>query len=339
MKRRSFLLTIPAAAALSASPISSKTEKESLTSDRLGKLLPLRKLGSTGEKVTLLGTGGFHVGWAEEKDAIEVIETSIEEGIRFFDTAESYQQGESERRYGKYLVPNYRDDIYLMTKTTATTAQGAREHLEGSLRRMKTDRIDLYQIHALRDPADVDERLQNGVLKVLLKAKEEGKVRHLGFTGHRNPEAHLRMLELTREEKPFAVCQMPVNAIDPHEDSFIEQVLPRLAEAQMGVVAMKALADGRFFALKRRHQRIQWKTETPIIPTELSVRDALHFAWSLPVSTLVTGAENASLLREKIAFAKTFERPFSKEEMEAVLEKTLAYVPEKVEYYKGKPTG
>ncbi len=336
MKRRSFITTIPAAAAAGSLPASGSSSKPAPPTDKWGPLLPSRPLGQTGDSVTLLGVGGFHVGWTEKNHAAEIIETAMEGGIRFFDTAESYQEGESERRFGEYLIPKYRNEIYLMTKTTAKDAKTAREHLEGSLRRMKTDTLDLYQIHSLRDPEDVDNRLANGVLDVLLQAQEQGKVRHLGITCHTNPEALLRMLEQTRDTQPFQACQMPVNALDPSAHSFIRQVLPLLQERQIALLAMKTLADGRFFALKRRPEWVQWQTENPIIPTSLSIRDALAYAWSHPVSTLITGAENASLLREKIDFAKTV-TPLSAEEqrgMEAMLQ---AYPSDEVEYYK-RPT-
>lgn len=336
MNRRGFLTTL--AAGTSAAALSGATHAlagdRAATSDSLGALLPLRTMGRTGEKVTMLGIGGFHVGWTTEKDAAEIIDAALEGGIRFFDTAESYQQGESERRYGKYLIPEYRDNIFLMTKTQAGDAKTAREHLEGSLRRMNTDYLDLWQIHSLRDPADVDGRLEAGVLEVVMKAREEGKVRYIGFTGHSNPEAHLRMLERTGSSDPFDTCQMPVNAIDPGYHSFIDQVLPRLQEKNIGLLAMKTLADGRFFALKSNPDRkVVWRSDDPAVPNRLSIRDALHFVWSLPVSVLVTGAENASLVREKVDMAKTFTGMSQADRIELV-SRVSDLADGKVEYYK-----
>ncbi|HSH09055.1 MAG TPA: aldo/keto reductase, partial [Oceanipulchritudo sp.] len=281
----------------------------------------------------MLGIGGYHVGWTKERDAEEVIEAALAGGIRFFDTAEGYQKGESERRYGQFLVPKYRDKIFLMTKTNSPDAATARAHLEGSLRRMKTDYLDLWQIHTVRDPADVDSRLKEGVLDVLLKAKEEGKVRYLGFTGHSNPEAHLRMLEQTRELDPFDTCQMPVNAIDPSYHSFTEQVIPELQKRNIALLAMKTLADGRFFGLKTNPERVLWRSDDPAIPARTSIRDALHFAWSLPVSVLITGAENAALVREKVDLAKTFTEMSEEARLELV--RRLSDLADgKVEYYK-----
>lgn len=333
MKRRHFLTSFPAAAGLSAVSAQAKATSKPESSDRWGEILPTRILGRTGVPVTLLGVGGFHVGWTEERNAAEVIETAMEGGIRFFDTAESYQKGESERRYGKYLVPKYREEIFIMTKTQAGDAKTAQEHLDGSMKRMGVDVIDLWQIHTIRNPEDVDSRLANGVLDVLIKAKEQGKVRYIGFTGHTNPEAHLRMLQQTCTADPFDTCQMPVNAIDPQAHSFVNQVTPVLQDRNIALLAMKTLADGRFFALKRRLDRIQWQTENPIIPTSLSIRDALAYAWSQPCATLVTGAENASLLREKIDLAKAF-APLTPAQLIEIQKKMSAFPSDKVEYYK-----
>lgn len=332
MKRRDFLNTLTAASSAALLTGCSKAESDQ-TSDRLGRTLPTRTLGRTGERVSMLGIGGYHVGWTTEKDAEEVIEAAIAGGIRFFDTAESYQQGESERRYGRFLVPKYRDDIFLMTKSTAKDAKTAREHLEGSLSRLKTDVIDLWQIHSLGNPEDVDSRLDSGVLDVFLEAQAEGRVRHIGFTGHSNPEAHLRMLERTADSNPFVTCQMPVNVIDPSHHSFVNQVTPVLQERNIGLLAMKTLADGRFFAQKKRIDRIQWTTEDPAVPGRLSIRDALHFAWSQPISVLITGAENASLVREKVDLARTYEGMSEPEQIDLIA-RAADLADDEVEYYK-----
>jgi uncharacterized protein len=303
-------------------------------SDALGERLPLRKLGRTGEAVTMLGIGGFHVGWTSARDASEIIEAALEGGIRFFDTAENYQNGESERRYGLHLTPKYREHIFLMTKTHAFDAKTAREHLEGSLRRMKTDYLDLWQLHSLRGPDDVDQRLQAGVLETVMKAREEGKVRFAGFTGHSNPEALLRILDQTADSDPFDACLMPVNVIDPSYHSFTGQVLPRLLQRRIGLLAMKTLADGRFFGLKTMPNRgALWRSDDPAIPNRLSIRDALHFAWSLPVSVLVTGAENASLVREKVDLARSFSGISAEDRLELV-NRVADLADGKVEYYK-----
>ena len=301
--------------------------------DKWGQVLPLRRLGQTGEKVTMLGLGGFHVGWTTEKDAQEVIESAMAGGIRFYDTAESYGKGTSESRYGKYLVPEYRDDIFLMTKTAARDGATAQKHLDESLGRLKCDYLDLWQVHSLKTPEDVDDRVRMQVLEVFEKAKAEGKVRHCGFTGHQNPFAHRRMLEKTAGNDLFGCLQMPVNVIDSHFHSFIENVLPDALEQKMGVLAMKSLSDGRFFGKKMMGDRLIWESDAPLVPGYVSIREALNFVWSLPVSVLITGAENKSLLEEKLTLAKEF-TALSEEERLALVEKVYEQAGNQVEYYK-----
>lgn len=274
--------------------------------DTLGEILPTRKLGRTGEQVTMLGLGGHHIGWTTERDAEETIRAAIEGGIRFFDTAESYSDGVSEERYGKYLTPQYRDQVFLMTKSRSDDVETARKHLEGSLNRLNTDYLDLWQVHSVQSRADVDKRQENGVFKVMQEAKEEGLVRYIGFTGHKTPAAHQRVLEMMGRDTIFDTVQMPVNVLDFSYHSFIENVMPIALDRSMGILAMKTLADGRFFQKKVQEDRVKWETEKPVIPDKISIEEALQFVWSLPVSVIITGAENAELLREKIAIAKSF---------------------------------
>ena len=301
--------------------------------DRLGEVLPKRKLGRTNQYVTMLGTGGYHVGWTTERDAQEVIEASLEGGVRFFDTAESYADGTSETRYGKYLTPQYRDLVFLMSKSTGRDAKTVKEHLEGTLRRLKTDHLDLYQVHAISTPADVDSRIQLGVLDVLLKAKEEGKIKYLGFTGHQNPFAHARMLERTKESDIFDTILMPVNVLDQTYFSFTQNIMPKALDRNMGILAIKSLADGRFFA---RKEQAGWTTDDPLIPNYLSIKEAMHFVWSLPVSVLISGNENATFMREKIALARSFTK-LTEEQKSALIDKVKHIaLSGKVEYFKKK---
>ncbi|MGM0573393.1 MAG: aldo/keto reductase [Bacteroidota bacterium] len=332
--RRDFLKTLAGLTTGLLIPYSGFTSNAASLRDKIGERLPLRKLGNTGEMVTMLGLGGFHIGWTTEDKAKETIEAALEGGIRFFDNAESYSNGKSEERYGKYLVPQYRDDIFLMTKTYSTDAETTREHLEGSLKRLKTDALDLWQVHSLRNPGDVDKRIENKVLDVIAEAKKSGKVKYVGFTGHQSPFAHERMLDKTGEDF-FDTCQFPVNAIDASvEHSFIHQVIPRLLDRKMGILAMKTLADGRFFAKKVQNDRVIWDTNNPVVPDTLTVEEALAFPWSLPISVLITGAENPQMLREKIAIAKRF-REMTKAAREDLIDK-VSQLPnrDKVEYYK-----
>lgn len=301
--------------------------------DRLGVVLPKRKLGRTNEYVTMLGTGGYHVGWTTERDAQEVIEAALEGGIRFFDTAESYADGTSEIRYGKYLIPKYRDLIFLTSKSTGGDAKTVREHLEGTLRRLKTDHLDLYQVHAISTPEDVDSRIQLGVLDVLLKARQDGKIRYLGFTGHQNPFAHARMLERTKESDIFDTVLMPVNVLDQTYFSFTQNIMSKALERNMGILAIKSLADGRFFGKK---EQADWTSDDPLIPNYLSIKEAMHFVWSLPVSVLISGNENATFMREKIALARSFSK-LTEAQKAALIDKVKNIaLTGKIEYYKKK---
>ena len=305
------------------------------TKDKFGEVLPLRKMGRTGATVTMLGLGGYHIGWTTEKDAEETIEASIEGGIRFFDSAESYGPHTSEIRYGKYLVPKYRDEVFIMTKTQAKDAKTAQEHLDGSLKRMNCDYLDLWQIHSVSSPEDVDSRLENGVLDVVMKAKESGKVKYIGFTGHRNPQAHLRMLEQTKDSDPFDTCQLPINIVDAaYHSSFVKDVSPVLLDRNIGILAMKTLADGRFFPKKIMNGDVKWETDQPVVPGRVDLNDALNFAWSMPISVLITGAENADLLREKVKMAKSY-MELNETKRQKLVSKVEDLAKEgKVEYYK-----
>ncbi|MEN8117603.1 MAG: aldo/keto reductase [Bacteroidota bacterium] len=331
--RRTFLKSLAgmtAGISLAGSSFANQTSR-----DRLGEVLPKRKLGRTNEYVTMLGTGGYHIGWTTERDAQEVIEAALEGGVRFFDTAESYSKGVSEERYGKYLTPKYRDLLFLMTKSTGRDAKTVQEHLEGSLRRLKVDQLDLFQVHSIRTPEDVDNRIANGVLDVLIKAKEQGKIKYLGFTGHQNPFAHTRMLERTVESDIFDTVLMPVNVLDLSYFSFVENVIPKALERNMGILSIKSLADGRFFAKK---EKANWTTDDPLIPNYLSIKEAMHYVWSLPVTVLISGNENATFMREKIALARSFSKLTEEQKMALIDKVKDIALTGKLEYFKKKET-
>lgn len=328
--RRSFLKTMAAATAgiLVSNP--AMAGSTSAGYDRIGELLPLRMLGSTGEKVTMLGLGGSHIsGVMDETMAERVIEAAIEGGVRFFDTAESYNKGVSEERYGRLLNPKYRDIIFLMTKTQARTAEEVRERLEASLKRLNTDYVDLYQVHSVGSSKDIDGRIGGGVLEELLRLKESGKIRYIGFTGHRDYNAHQYMLEKTTD---FEVCQMPINCFDPSYKSFILNVLPTLVERNMGVIAMKTLGNGGFFGGTRHMHN---GPEPRIVPGTATVEEAMHFVWSLPVSVALTGANDVDMLNEKIDLANSFTEVSEDSRMDLVARIASAgFDGGKVEFYK-----
>ncbi|MEN9872037.1 MAG: hypothetical protein RLZZ171_3029 [Cyanobacteriota bacterium] len=300
--------------------------KRTLT-DRWGKLLPLRTLGQTGEAVTMLGVGGSHLGGLSERDAQETIEIALQGGVRFFDTARMYQSGGSETMMGKLLTPKYRDDIYLMSKTTAQNAEDARRDLEDSLRALNTDYLDLWQVHSVNSPDDVSDRINNGVWSVMVEAKASGKVRHIGFTGHTQPAAHLQVLA---ESDIFDTCQMPVNLADPSYSSFIKQVMPQLIERKIGVIAMKSLANGGFFGGSAHGQ--SWNNPK-IVPNLVSIAEAVHFAWSMPISVLVTGFNNPQQMQEKVALANSFVA-MNESQRQNLIDKVAELAGRTVEFYK-----
>ncbi len=329
--RRTFLKSL--AGVTAGLSLSGNAYSQVQNTDRLGEVLPKRKLGRTGEYVTMLGTGGYHVGWTTERDAQEVIESALEGGVRFFDTAESYSNGISEERYGKFLTPKYRDLIFLMTKSTGKDAKTVQEHLEGSLQRLKVDQIDLFQVHSITTPEDVDSRIKEGVLEVLLKAKQQGKVKYLGFTGHQNPFAHTRMLEQTKESNIFDTVLMPVNVLDASYYSFKDNVMQKALDRNMGILAIKSLADGRFFAKK---EKANWISEDPLIPNYLSIKEAMHFVWSLPIAVLISGNENATFMREKVALARSFSKLSEEQKMTLIDKVKDIALTGKLEYFKKK---
>lgn len=327
MERRSLLKWLGGFTAGILLVAQANAQNNKSNSDRLGKLLPQRTLGRTKEAVTMLGLGGWHLGRMSERDAQATIEIALEGGVRFFDTAEMYQSGGSESLMGKLLTPKYRDDIYLMSKTTARNGGDALNSLEASLRRLKTGRLDLWQVHAVQNPDDVDGRIAEGVFAAMEQAKASGKVRHLGFTGHTQPNAHLRVLE---QSDLFDVCQLPINIADPSYASFINQVMPKLMEKNLGVLAMKSLANGGFFG-GSNHGRHGNKAR--IVPDRVSIAEAINFAWSLPVSVLITGFDNPEQMQEKIDLANSFV-VFNESQRQDLIDRVADLAGRDVEFYK-----
>lgn len=327
MERRSLLKWLGGFTAGILLSSQANAENSAGKSDRLGKLLPLRKLGRTGEAVTMLGVGGAHIGGMSERDAQETIEVALQGGVRFFDTAESYQAGGSETRFGKLLTPKYRDVVYLMSKSTARNADDARQHLEGSLRRLNTDYLDLWQVHSVNTSQDVDDRIADGVFEVMAEAKASGKVRHIGFTGHYQPNAMLRVME---QSDLFDTCQMPVNLADPNYSSFIKQVMPKLVERNIGVLAMKTLANGGFFGGSSHGQH---GDNPKVVPNLVSIAQAIDFAWSLPVSVIITGPNNPQQMQEKIELANSF-TVMDKAQRQALIDRVAELAGTTVEFYK-----
>jgi len=337
-RRRVFLKTVLATSAYAAFPWKQTAfAAEAATSDKWGKLLPLRPLGDSGFNVTTLCIGGGHIASAmSDAESEKLIDASIEEGVRFFDTAESYGNGESEERFGRYLCPKYREQVFLMTKTRATTKKEAEEHLEGSLSRMKTDYLDLWQMHSITTPQDVDNRLKGGVLEALLEAQQAGKVKTLGFTGHTTTEGMTYMLEKLQElGTPLQACQMPINIVDPQYESFITNVLPKLVEQKYGVLAMKTLAYGQLLG-----KPTGWKKDrrgdlkAVVGPNEaVSLPDALGFVWSMPVASLVSGVTDIPILEENCEICRNYPK-LDEQQRLAIVEKVADAGGPMMEFYK-----
>jgi aryl-alcohol dehydrogenase-like predicted oxidoreductase len=271
--------------------------------------------------------GGWHFGNMGEKEAEATLEAAIAGGIRFFDTAVSYQDGGSESRIGKLVVPKYRGDIFLMTKTTAKDKAGALRELDDSLRRLGTDHLDLWQMHSVGTAEDVDRRVENGVIDAFVEAKKAGKTRFIGFTGHRQPAAHLRVLERT---DVFETCQMPINVADPGYQSFIVNVLPRLVERNIGVLAMKTLANGGFFGGSEHGKH---GPKPRVVPNRITMQEAMHFVWSLPVTVLISGADDAGMMKEKMDLARSF-TGLDQAGRDGIIAKVTDMAGREVEFYK-----
>ncbi len=299
ISRREFIrMTAASAAALSMAGMPAMAEP------RNG--MPYRKLGKTGLEVSLLTVGGHAIGVDSltEQESIRMMRTAIDEGINFFDNAWHYHGGGSEERMGKALQDGYRDKVILMTKHHGRTPEHARNHLEDSLRRMQTDYIDVWQFHELDEQWEVDSIYESGVLDFALQAKEEGKIGHIGFTGHHRPAIHLDMIHRGFD---WETIQMPINVLDQHYYSFSRNVLPTAVEKDIGVIAMKSLGGGRFYR------------ENIVTPEE-----ALRFAMTLPVATVCSGMQSMKMLRENIETTRNF-TPMSEQEMSALLERTIQY--------------
>ena len=274
------------------------------STDRLGKVLPMRRIIRNGEKTTTFCLGGWHMGEGEPALAEQMVEKAIELGIRFFDTARGYQRGGSEEYMGRFLTPKYRDDIFLMTKSFSRTGEKASKDLEASLAALKTDHLDLWQMHTIFTREDVDQRLNDGVLDVFLEAKAKGKTRYIGYTGHASPKVNLYMLEeLEKRGLELDTCQMPLNVCDPSFESFQNEVLPMLLEKEYGVIAMKTMAGGSMMG--KRIDTTPKEIATEDIPdmveeTSITLAELHQYVYTLPVSSLVSGCLTLEELEQNV---------------------------------------
>jgi len=269
--------------------------------------IPYRKLGRTGERVSLVGIGGYHIGMqSDEQDSIKIIRAALDGGINFLDNCWDYNGGNSEIRMGKALRDGYRQKAFLMTKIDGQTKKAAIVQIDESLRRLQTDHIDLLQFHEVIRMTD-PERIfaPGGGMEAVLEAKKAGKLRYIGFTGHKNPAIHLHMLETAAAHQfHFDAVQMPLNAMDAHYESFGQKVLPVLVKNEIGVLGMKPMGAGLL---------LRSNTLSPV--------ECLHFAMNLPTSVVITGCESLANVQQALDAARSF-KPLSAAETSALLGRT-----------------
>jgi aryl-alcohol dehydrogenase-like predicted oxidoreductase len=269
-----------------------------------------RPLGRSGENVSVLGLGGSHIGKAKlsEKKAIHIIRAALDAGISFMDNSWDYNHGESERRLGKALKDGYRNRAFVMTKIDGRSKKAARQQFDESLLRMKLESVDLLQHHEIIRYEDVDRIFaEGGAMEAFVEARQQGKLRYIGFTGHKDPHVHLYMLEQARRHGvTFDTVQMPLNPMDWHFRSFEKHVLPVLVEQGIGVLGMKSLGSG-----------ILLKSGAVTAP------ECLRYAMSLPASTVITGIDSMEILNQALDAARNF-NPMTDEEMHELRERAAS---------------
>jgi aryl-alcohol dehydrogenase-like predicted oxidoreductase len=267
-----------------------------------------RTLGKTGEKVSAIGVGGWHLSLkhVDEQLAIRIVRSAIDQGINFMDNSWDYNEGESEKRMSKALRDGYRNKAFLMTKIDGRSKKEAAKQLDESLKRFQVDHIDLVQHHEIIRFEDPDRIFDDeGANAALIEARDAGKIRYIGFTGHKDPHIHLYMLEVAKRHGfEFDTVQMPLNVMDAHFRSFSKLVVPELVKRNIGILGMKSMANGIL---------LKSKTVTPI--------ECLHYALSLPTSVVITGIDRMEILDQAIEAVRTF-HPLTKQELDSLLQKT-----------------
>ena len=267
-----------------------------------------RELGSTGKKVSAIGLGGWHIGLkhVDEELGIRIVRTAIDRGITFMDNSWDYNGGVSEIRMGKALGNGYREKVFLMTKIDGRSKQEATKQIDESLQRLQVDCIDLVQHHEIirfEDPHRVFD--EEGANAAFIEARQAGKLRYIGFTGHKDPQIHLHMLQVAAENGfKFDAAQMPLNVMDAHYRSFSKLVVPELVKQNIGILAMKTMANGIL---------LRSNTVTPI--------ECLHYALNLPTSVVITGIDSMEILDQAFAAMQTFQ-PMDEQQEQILLAKT-----------------
>ena len=271
--------------------------------------IPRRTLGRTGEKVSMIGIGGFHLGkMSDEQESIRLVRSALDQGVNFLDNCWDYNGGVSEERMGKALRDGYRAKAFLMTKIDGHTKAAATKQLDESLRRLQTDHVDLLQFHEIIRDSDPDQIFASGAgMEAVLEAKKQGKVRYIGFTGHKSPEIHAKMLEVAfAHDFTFDTVQMPLNVMDAHYDSFEKKVLPILVKHNIGVLGMKPMGDQII---------LKSKTATAV--------ECLHYAMNLHTSVVITGCDSMTILQQALDAARSF-KPMSKDQVASLLQNTAS---------------
>src|ERR1700731_3210359 len=282
--------------------------------------IPFRTLGRSGEKVSLIGLGGYHLGkQADAQESIRIIRTGLDEGVNFLDNCWDYNDGESEVRMGNALRDGYRQKAFLMSKIDGRTKATAASQINESLRRLQTDRIDLLQFHEVIRDTDPDRIFaEGGGMEAVVEAQKAGKIRFIGFTGHKSPDIHLKMLSTAAKHSfTFDAVQMPLNVMDAHFDSFEKKVLPVLVKSDIGVLGMKPMGD---------HVILESKTATPV--------ECLHYAMNLPTSVVITGCDSLPILQQALQAARSFQVMNSSQVTELLAKTAKAAEAGQFELYK-----
>ncbi|MBD3181624.1 aldo/keto reductase [Candidatus Poribacteria bacterium] len=266
--------------------------------------IPTRVLGRTGVNVTIIGVGGYHIGKARDPQlALRIIRMAIDEGVNFLDNAWCYNDGESERFMGSALKDGYRERVFLMTKNHGRDAATFRRQLDESLSRLQTDHIDLLQFHEIIHEGEPEKIFSQGAIEEAVKAREEGKISYIGFTGHRWPQLFKEMLD---KDFDWDTVQMPINLLDYHYRSFTKEILPILIKRKIGVIGMKSLASNQ------------------ILKTGISADEAITYSLSMPVATLVSGMDSIEVLKKNIETARRWQ-PLTEKKRNQMLDKVSEY--------------
>lgn len=324
--RRRFLEMAAALTAMAYLPSCINAERK----DRWGYVLPTRKLGKTGLDVTMfcIGGGAFNL---NIPNTDSILKAAIEGGCRFFETARSYGKGKSEEAFGKFLEP-YRNEIVLSTKTHALDAETLKSDLSKSLETLKTSYLDIYLMHAIESVDDFKKRMDGGVFDAMLKAKEEGKVRHLGFSGHSDYTVNNYVLDLNLPD--IEVMLVPVNVVDNVYNSFTINTLPKAIEKGVGVMAMKPIGGGGMTGSEITWGKDKGSKRDRVIPEVISMREAQHFNYSMPISTATFGCTTAEQVVENISLAKSFTAMSKNEQTELIERVTEIAKNNTLEHYK-----